>query len=428
MKRVLVAALIGAIAPAQAATTAITNALLCNGGNGCVAGQTILIRDGKIAAVGASLAIPAGSDVVDAQGRAVTPGLIDAYSRLGTVEVEAVEETDDGDAGKAPFSAAFDVALGLNPQASALAITRMRGVTRAVVVPGDSAHLFNGFGAIIDLSDGPNILVRGKAFQAIDMGEDGASRSGGSRADTLVTFANALNEAAAYRRYGFRTFVGGEREALTDRLDTEALLPVLDGASPLLVKAQRASDIRAVLALRSSFPKLKIILAGASEGWMVASEIAAAKVPVILYALDNLPREFESTAATMANAARLKRAGVEVALGSFDQQQNAQLMQQYAANLTSLPGDDALGDPQALDLITGAPARIFGLNSGRIEAGRAADVVIWDGVPLDIMSAPVAVYIDGVPVTLESRQSKLRDRYLPVARRQATPLPVQYSR
>jgi imidazolonepropionase-like amidohydrolase len=130
----------------------------------------------------------------------------------------------------------------------------------------------------------------------------------------------------------------------------------------------------------------------------------------------------------MANAARLHRAGVAVALGSFDQQQNSRLMQQYAAILTALPGQDAMSDAEALELITAAPARIFGMNAGTIEAGKQADVVLWDGPPLDIMSAPVRLFINGENIVLQSRQTKLRDRYLPIAKREVGSLPVQYNK
>jgi imidazolonepropionase-like amidohydrolase len=412
----------------QAATTAITNATLCTGraADGCKAGQTIVMRDDKIVSVG--MAAPAGADIIDAGGKYVTPGFIDAYSRLGTLEVEAVDETNDGSADKAEFSAAFDVQYALNAASSAIAITRMEGVTRAVVVPGPGEKFFEGFGAIIHLGDTPSILVRGKALQSANLGEDGSDRSGGSRADAIITFANALEEAKQYQVNRARYIQGGHREALNNRLDTEALISVVNGEVPMLISANRAADIRSALALKVEFRNLKIIIAGAAEGWMVARELAAANVPVIIYAQDNLPRNFELSGATMANAARLRRAGVAVALGSFDQQQNSRLMQQYAAILTALPGQDAMSDAEALELITAAPARIFSMNAGTIEAGKQADVVLWDGPPLDLMSAPVRLFINGQNIVLQSRQTKLRDRYLPIAKREAGNLPVQYNK
>jgi imidazolonepropionase-like amidohydrolase len=413
---------------AVASTIAITNAVLCTGraADGCKAGQTLIMRDDKIVSIGG--AVPAGAETIDAQGKYITPGLIDAYSKLGTLEVEAVDETNDSSAGKAEFSAAFDVQYALNPASSAIAITRMEGVTRAVVVPGSDNKLFEGFGAIIQLGDTPSILMRGKALQSVNLGEDGSDHAGGSRADALINFINALEEARTYQANRANYVRSGGRDGLNNRLDTEALIPVLNGDVPLLIVAQRASDIRATLALKSRYTRLKIIIAGAAEAWMLAGELAAANVPVIIHAQDNLPRSFEVTAATMANAARLRRAGVLVALGSFDQQQNSRLMAQYAAILTALPGQDALTDAEALELITAAPARIFGMNVGTLEAGKQADVVIWDGPPLDLASAPVRVFINGANIILQSRQTRLRDRYLPIARKEEQGLPVQYNK
>jgi imidazolonepropionase-like amidohydrolase len=412
-----------------AATIAITNATLCTGRavDGCKPGQTLVMRDDKIISVNG--AVPTGAEIIDAKGKYVTPGLIDAYSKLGTLEVEAVDETSDGSAGKADFSAAFDVQYALNPASSAIAITRLEGVTRAVVVPGsDEGKLFEGFGAIIHLGDAPSLLVRGKALQSINLGEEGSGNVGGSRADAIINFINALEEARTYQANRANYVRSGGRDGLNNRLDTEALIPVLNGDVPLLISAHRAADIRAALALKTRYNQLKLILAGASEGWMVARELAAANVPVIIYAQDNLPRSFEATAATMANAARLRRAGVTVALGSFDQQQNSRLMAQYAGILTALPGQDAMSDNEALELITAAPAKIFALNAGTLEVGKQADVVMWDGPPLDLSSAPVRVFINGNNILMQSRQTKLRDRYLPIARKEAGNLPVQYNK
>jgi imidazolonepropionase-like amidohydrolase len=412
-----------------AATIAITNATLCTGRavDGCKAGQTLVMRDDKIISING--AIPAGAETIDAKGKYVTPGLIDAYSKLGTLEVEAVDETTDGSAGKADFSAAFDVQYALNPASSAIAITRLEGVTRAIVVPGsEEGKLFEGFGAIIHLGDTPSLLVRGKALQSISLGEEGSDHVGGSRADAIINFTNALEEARTYQANRANYVRSGGRDGLNNRLDTEALIPVLNGDVPLLITAHRAADIRAALALKSRYSQLKMILAGASEGWMVARELAAANMPVIIYAQENLPRSFEVTAATMANAARLRRAGVTVALGSFDEQQNSRLMAQYAGILTGLPGQDAMSDVEALELITAAPAKIFNMNAGTLEVGKQADVVMWDGPPLDLASAPVRVFINGANIVLQSRQTKLRDRYLPIARKEVGNLPVQYNK
>jgi imidazolonepropionase-like amidohydrolase len=191
----------------------------------------------------------------------------------------------------------------------------------------------------------------------------------------------------------------------------------------MMVHVESARDILAVLALRKDFPMLKLILAGAAEGWTVAPQIAAARVPVIAGGLDDLPASFEKLAATQSNVGRMVKAGVVVAMGlmSGDQGLQLRIATQQAGNMVALqkiPGATGLSWGQALRTITSAPAEAVGLGDriGSLKAGRAADVVIWDGDPLEMESAPTAVWIDGVRQPIVDRQTKLRDRY-------ATPAP-----
>jgi imidazolonepropionase-like amidohydrolase len=217
-----------------------------------------------------------------------------------------------------------------------------------------------------------------------------------------------------------------------NEVDVAALVPVVRGQTKLLVRAERANDLTRILELKREFPNLDLVLVGAQEGWMVADRIAAARVPVITSALDNLPGSFERLGATQSNVGRLVRAGVKVALGLIDDDDGRQirLLPQHAGNLVALskvPGAVGLTHAQALATITSAPAEIFGLTDvGMLGAGKRADVVLWDGDPLELSSAPTMVMIDGRPVPLDSRQTKLRDRYHPSKDR--TKLPLHYQR
>ena len=205
---------------------------------------------------------------------------------------------------------------------------------------------------------------------------------------------------------------------------------MLNGQMPVLVWAERASDIRQVLGLRKEFPQLRIILLGGAEGWMVANELAAARVPVILNALQNQPNAFERLGSTMNNAGRLAAAGVTVALGTIarDEAPQARLVLQDAANLVGqarINGGTGMSWADALKAITLNPAKIFGVDKelGTLEPGKVGDVVVWSGDPLDLMQAPTNVLIAGKEVKLESRQTKLRDRYLGL---QDETLPLHY--
>jgi imidazolonepropionase-like amidohydrolase len=402
------AAALIAFSPLQAATV-ISNVTVCSGeaNAACQDGQTVVIDGGRIAAVGRNVAAPAGASTIDGTGKYLTPGLIDAYSGLGMLEIDAERNSSDDRAREAEFSAAFDAQWAINPAASGIAISRLGGVTRTVSAPGPTKSLFGGYAAIISTAKADSIITRSRAFMIANLGEEGADIAGGSRGTSYVMFANALKEASA--------LAAGRRNAedsLTSRIDAEALIPVVQGQVPIMIHVHRAVDIRNVIKLKNQFGALRIIIAGANEGWVVADEIARARLPVIVQSFDNLPDTFERLGATMANAARLQRAGVQVALASFDAQQNVRLMNQFAGNLLSLGGADAMSEAQALSLITSAPAQILGLGDvGSIAAGKTADVVLWDGPPLEAMSAPVAVMIGGVSQPMVSRQTLLRDRY-----------------
>lgn len=445
MRRVLLgaAAALAFAAPVAAQDVAITNATLATGdGSEPVQGATVVIRGGKVVAAGTGIAVPAGIEVIDGTGRWVTPGLFSAATTLGLYDVEAVDESNDTTARTSPFSAALDVKPALNPASQQVAVARAAGITRASVVSLPASSIFGGQGAVVDLGADPQMVLRPRAFQLVALGEAGARLAGGSRTATHALLRNSLREAREYGRdprisggpsRGREVDTGddipvdprlidsdGERrdDVLLSRFDAAALVPVVNGTQPLYIYAERASDIREVLALRSEFPALKLVLLGASEGWLVAQDIARAGVPVIADPLDNLPARFEQLGATQSNIARMQRAGVKVAIGNMnggtgDQPRNAA---QYAGNLVALgrvPGAEGLSWGQAFATITSVPAEIAGYGNrlGVLRAGATGDVVIWDGDPLEVSSAPVAVYIDGVRQPTTNHQTRLRDRY-----------------
>lgn len=406
------AALLASAAPALAQDMAVTNARLVIGdGTPPIENGTVVVRGGKVVAAGAGIAVPADLKPVDAGGRWVTPGLVVAVTDLGLVDVEAVDDSNDSDARKAPFSAGLDIAAAINPAAQPIAIARAGGVTRAAVAPLGTSGIFRGQGAVIDLGADPRAVVQPRAFQYVDLGEAGAQVAGGSRVAVLAELRNALAEA---RELSLAPTGGRRDDVLLTRTDAAALIPVVTGKQPLYVRAERAADIRMALALRTEFPALKLTLVGASEGWLVAGEIAAAGVPVIATPLNDLPQSFERLGATQSNVGRMAAGGVKVALGAFfDQPRYAT---QYAGNLVALnkvPGATGLAWDKAFAAISSGPAEILGLGDrfGSLKAGRAADIVVWDGDPLELASGAMRVFIDGVEQPLDNHQTRLRDRY-----------------
>lgn len=411
--------------PAGAQTTAITGGTVVVGdGTEPVPGGTVVVRNGRIVAAGANVAVPAGAQIVDATGQWVTPGIVGGFTRLGLVEVGAVSSTNDSAAGDSDFSAGLDVAPAINPLSAAIATNRTGGVTRAVVAPETASTIFGGQGAIIDLGADMDAVMRPRAFQFVELGERGAARAGGSRSASHASFRNALDQALIYARNP-AAYGGQSSDSLLNRVDAAALVPVVQGRVPLIVHVEQARDILNVIALQADYPRLNIILVGVSEGWTVAPQIAAAGIPVIASALNDLPAQFEQLAATQSNIGRMRDAGVQVAIGMIDDNDAHQIRYsaQYAGNLVALnrvPGATGLSWGEAFAAISSWPAEIMGLGNeiGSLRPGRRADIVIWDGDPLELSSNVDVMLIDGVQQPLTSRQTRLRDRYLSVDEQQ----------
>ena len=445
-KLLIGAAALAIAAPAAAQTVAITGGRVVIGdGSDPIDNGIVVIRDGRVVAAGANVAVPAGAQIVEARGRWVTPGLVSGFSRIGLAEVDADNASNDTSANQSPFSASLDVAPAINPEASAIAINRAAGVTRAVVAPITGTSIFGGQGAVIDLGSDTDPITRRRAFQFVELGETGGQRAGGSRVSAHALLRNALREAGQLRinipggsaRAPANAQTPGELElddemdvrmlnpqgerasdVLLTRFDAAALVPVVQGRQMLLVRVDRASDILQALALRTEFTRLRLVLVGATEGWRVADQIRAAGVPVIANALTDLPGSFEQLAATQSNVGRLRAAGVQVAIGHINDDETRQIrvMPQYAGNLVALgkvPGATGLSWGQAFAAISSAPAAVMGLEGeiGSLRPGRRGDVVIWDGDPLELSTGIEAVWIDGVQQSLENRQTRLRDRY-----------------
>ncbi|HEX2188459.1 MAG TPA: amidohydrolase family protein [Longimicrobiaceae bacterium] len=376
-----------------------------------IEGGTVLIRDGRIAAVGRDVAVPAGARRVDARGKRVTPGLFESHTRTGLTEVGSIPGTNDyalSDQDQDRIMAAFNVADGLNPRSMVIPVTRIAGVTTAVSAPGGNG-LVTGQGVVIDLAgdDGRDMLVKSPVAMYATLGEGVESASGGSRGGATLRLRELLEDARAYqqRRGDFER--GATREFAASRLDLQAMQPVLQGRLPLVVEAHRASDIRTALRMADEYG-LKLIVQGATEGWIVADELARARVPVIVKVLQNLPASFERLGARYDNAALLRRAGVQVAITTGDTH-NARNVRQEAGNAVAY----GLPYEEALRAVTLYPAQIWGVadTHGSLAPGKTANVVVWDGDPFEFLTEVEHVFIGGREVPLVSRQTELRDRY-----------------
>jgi imidazolonepropionase-like amidohydrolase len=403
------------------------------GAQGVIQGADVLIAGGKIAGVGQGIVMPPGAQVIEANGRPVTPGLMASFTQLGILEIDLEQTTNDTTADGKVATAAFDVTDALNPNSTLIPVARIAGVTRAVVAPEPGSSMFLGQAAVIQLGLDPNMVVRprvgmfvifdpfraGDGYDTEQYGSGGgqATAGGGALSGPInrpVLWAHFRETIADAREYLARQAAyhspGGSRDQRTTRIDLDALAPVLRGEEPIVAFVNRASDIRQLLAYCKQ-QNLKLIIAGGAEAWMVANELAAAQVPVLVDAYTNLPGNFASLGATLANAARLDKAGVRVAFmpPSDEPSHNARRVTQIAGNAVA----NGMDYEHALAAITSVPAQIWGIADtyGTLEAGKDADVVLWDGDPLEVTSAPTVVFIKGQKIPMQSRQTKLRDRY-----------------
>jgi len=389
-----------------AQTIAITGGTVYPVSGPKLANATVLIRDGRIAAVGANVAVPTDATRIDARGKWVTPGLIDGAGQLGLVEISAVPGTREGTLQGDTIAAAFNVAEGINPASTLIPVTRIEGITTALAAP--SGNLVSGQAVLIDL-DGATIeqmVVKSPVGMVADLSESGKDDAGGSRAGIAARLRQVFRDALEYERRKTDYSRAQMRPLSASAADLEALLPVLHGRVLLIALANRRSDIETALRLAREF-KLKLILAGGAEGWEIAAEIAAAGVPVLVEPMDNIPG-YDSLGIRYENAALLAKAGVTVALLETDTHKSRNLRQQ-AGNAVSY----GMTWDQALRAVTLSPAEIFGVADryGSLEPGKVANVVVWSGDPFEFTTGVEHVLIRGKEIPLRSRQTELFERY-----------------
>ena len=388
-----------------------------DGGNIIENGVVIISGDTIEAVGGAETEVPEGYRVIDATGKWVTPGMVNAYTQIGTDEVSLETATVNHTIEETFYNAGFELEDGINPDSPQIEINRIEGLTRAVVVPGTqlfqsknpNKSIFAGQAAVIHLGDGYDLVFKSQAAVVAYLGSAGAATVGASRGALMAYLKGALAEAPTGRR---SRSSDGKGKFLKSAADKDAMARVVSGETPLYVFEQNAAFILQLLELKETYENLKLVIMGADEAWMVADEIAAADVPLVIAPTNNLPGNFESLGATLYNAARLEQAGVLFAIttGGFSLAHNARLLNQDAGNAVA----HGLSWQAGIEAITINPAIIFGFDDvvGSLTVDKEADVVVWDGDPLEVMSSPDHVFIKGDEVPLVSRQTRLRDRYM----------------
>ena len=397
---------------AAAQTIAITGGKVFPVSGPPIENGTVLIRDGKIVAVGANVAIPSDAEKVDASGKWVTPGLVNAETQLGLVEVGfgagANESRARSTDGVTPDFASWD---GLNPRSVLIPPAREGGVTSVMSTP--VGGLIAGQSSMIDLygDTRADMILRAPAAMIAgigDAGGDGAPAKG----QVVSKLRELLQDTRYYQKHVADFDRGESRQLSASPAGLAAMVPVLEGKVPLLIDADQASDIQSVIDLAKGFG-IKVILGGGEEAWEVADRLAKAKIPVLAGAMSNIPSSFSALGARQDNVTLLRKAGVQVAIigngGGDEELFNVRNIRYEAGNAVGY----GLSWDEALKAITETPAEIFGVADriGSLQAGREANVVIWDGDPFEFATRAVAVYVRGQKQNDVSRQDLLTKRY-----------------
>ena len=398
------------VSPLTSQTIAITGGTVYPVSGPKIERGTVLIRDGKIVAVGANVTVPADAQRVDATGKWVTPGFIFAGSNAGTGVSGLFQFNESRKQGD--VNASFSPAEGIDANSLTIGQTRTGGVTTTIATPG--GQFITGTASVIDLAGDrlEDLLVNRSSALVIDMGDGAKGAGGGSRAGGMARLRQLFNDALEYDRRKAEYKRGATQELSAPASELEALLPALRGRMPVVAAANRRMDIENALRLAKEY-KLRLIVAGGIESWLVARELAAANVPVAIQPIADIP-SFDGLQARLDIATVLREAGVTIIIAQSDAGGDRDL--RYVAGNAVRNG---ISWDDALKSITQAPAAAFGLTDrGTLEAGKVANVVVWSGDPLDFSGAAEKVFIRGKDVSLRTRETELLERY--------RKLPVEY--
>jgi imidazolonepropionase-like amidohydrolase len=399
--------------PVTAQTIAITGGKVYPVSGPPIEGGTVVIVNGRISVVGTNVPIPPGAQRIDATGKIVTPGFVNSSTQLGVQEVAQVSDTRDMAArGRDNVAAAFTVWDGLNPNSVMLAPARKEGITSFVVIP--TGGLVAGQAALMDVVPGTttDMIIRAPIAMIAEIGDPQAAGVN-SRGELIVRLRELLDDARFFQAHRDAFDRAQTRPFAASRLDLQAMIPVIEGKLPLLITVDRASDIDAAMRLAREF-NVKLMIGGGAEAWMMADKLAAAHIPVLTGAMNNIPAGFAALGQRQENAALLRKGGVSVALignagGGDEEAFNVRNLKQEAGNAVAygMSWDDALR------AVTLTPAEIFGVSDriGSLKPGREGNVVIWSGDPFEFTTRAERVFVRGREYTDKTRQELLMERY-----------------
>jgi imidazolonepropionase-like amidohydrolase len=373
--------------------------------DGVLNNATIVVKDGVITAINPrSYNV---RNVIDAQGKDITPGLIGAMNSLGLIEVNAVSGSRDDREKKADII--FDTSKAFNPKSSLLPYARKGGVTSNIVTPLGGESMFRGQSFAVNLSgDFDSVLASEKAV-VIDLG----ANHEGSRATHIQTLIHTLEDAqekladkkAAAEKEDTSDSEAKDKKEEKLKRDEIIVNELLAGTKTLVAFAERATDLLVLIDIKERF-NLDVVIVGASDAVLIQKELVQADIPVLINTYSNLPTSFDTLNSSLDTATILIKAGLKVGLYLDDAHKIDQL--RYLAGSAVANGVE---HEDALEAITANLADIFKLNTGKIAVGKKADIVMWSADPFEISTKVERLWIEGEEASTKSRQDALRDRY-----------------
>ena len=402
------AALIFNIYIIEAQSIVIKNAMIYDGINDNAFTGNILIEDGVIKKVSKSSI--QGDTIIDAEGKIVTPGFIVSNTDIGIVEIGALSVTKDDQSNI--YSIGFSIHDAFNPNSTRIPWNRSNGITSAITLPRDTSSPIGGFGSFFTLNGSlqidslPDMVMIGRIG-----GSSSSSRSEMlALTDDILSFASSLDGKDMKSNADINEIINDS--PLADYLelqsrDVKALYRLIDDKLPLIIKANRATDILKLLELKKKY-NLNLIIMGAQEASLVAEQISSSNTSLIINPINNIPGSFDELASNINLSSRLEAEGIKLIFTSGGGQ-NSHLVRQGAgiavANGMSYGG--------AIRAMTSNVADSFNITGrGVIKPGNIADLVIWEADPLEPSSMPEKVFINGVDMDLTTRSTRLRDRYI----------------
>lgn len=385
----------------------ITNANIYDGKSDDPFISNIYIKNGKIKNISNNLFDV--ENVIDASGMIVTPGFIATDTEIGIVEIGALSVTRDDR--PSMYNIGFSVFDAFNPNSTLIPWNRANGITSAITLPKYSSSPIGGLGSFFDLDS--NINISGTKDMVM-VGRVGGSSSG-SRAETFALIEDLLDLAFSIEprvvKSNAEIIKFMSEMPLVSHLDLQirdihALYKLANTDLPLIIEANRASDILKLIDLKNKY-NLNLVIMGAQEATLVIEQLKDSDIPLIVNPINNIPNSFDELASNINASARLEDAGITLMFNA-PRDHNYHLIRQGAgvavANGMSYSG--------AIKALSSNVSKTFKLGSkGLIEEGASADLMIWDADPLEPSSMPIKVFINGIDTDLTTRSSRLRDRY-----------------